>query len=240
MPSYSCKIAAIRPVPVKLNSYQIRSSNIISLHDPSSLALLPIFLKATRSAITSNSTAVPFPVLVHLGIPLLLLRGNDLPKPVLLAPGQIDGRGPALGDGLGHEDVLDAGARRLEHGLRQQPLAHRPQPPRPRPHAQRALRHFPQRAPREAQFDAAELEELLVLLDHAVPRLRQDSDQRVLVEGRQSGRDGDAAYEFGYQAVGLQVCGFDEIERVVFGQGGLVGRLGCEEREMFFKQLAFF
>lgn len=82
------------------------------------------------------------------------------------------------------------------------------------------------------------MEELLVLPDQGVARLDEDADEGFFVEGGERGGDGDAADEFGDEAVGLEVGGLEEVERVVLLEF-VVGGGGGEEGEVFLEELAF-
>lgn len=92
------------------------------------------------------------------------------------------------------------------------------------------------------EFDAAEGEELDVLLDDGVAGFGEDADEGVLVEGGERGADGDAADEFGDEAVGLEVRWFDEVERVEFADRVVAvwgGGERVEEGEVFFEEGGF-
>src|SRR6185503_8529652 len=74
----------------------------------------------------------------------------------------------------------------------------------------------------EAELHVLVLEQLLVLTRDRVARLRQDLDERRLVQLVERSDDWQAADEFGNEAVLDQVLGFDLLERradLAFGDG---------------------
>lgn len=64
----------------------------------------------------------------------------------------------------------------------------------------------------EFELDAVGVEEGRVLLDERVPGLGEDGDELGFGEGVEGCEDGDAAEEFGDEAVGLEVCWEDGVE----------------------------
>src|SRR3954465_6002969 len=97
-------------------------------------------------------------------------------------------------------------------------MARRPRAPLLRARArcalERLLRHRDQRAARELELHAVHLEELLVLLHQAVLRLRQDVDERVLVELVERRDDRQAADELRDQPEFEQILGLHLAEQI--------------------------
>lgn len=77
------------------------------LHNPSSLALFPIFLKANGA--TYHLTTSVFPsIFIHLRVPLFLLSCYKCLEFVLLTSSQVQRCRFSLGNGFGDKDVFDA------------------------------------------------------------------------------------------------------------------------------------
>src|SRR3954467_5115776 len=109
----------------------------------------------------------------------------------------------AVDETLGH--ILARG--QLVHHVEQHLFHDRAQPARTRPPLDRLLRDRPQRVVGELELHTVELEELLVLLHVRVLRLREDVDQRIVVEVVDVGDDGQTTHELGDQAELEQVLG---------------------------------
>src|SRR6266545_5050754 len=162
----------------------------------------PLKTNRGRDATPSGIVAAPWIAKFSLALRCVGASGVDIERPC-----------GALHNFPGDHHLLDAfEARQVEHGVEQDALHDRAQPPRAGLAVDRLAGDGAERLICQGQIDALHLEQALVLLHQRVLRLREDALEGQLVEILEGGQHGQPPDEFGDEAVLQQILRCDLAE----------------------------